>query len=240
MIENELNSENAKAGSEITPGQRLEIVILRYFGKQKTLAEKVGLAANTISKYISGNLSISKATAMRFQDSAGINANYLLNGIEPMILNEEQAVVGKDYPIRFRGDAPMFPSEIKKKQAEKTHNRGMIKQYIHVPSGRKKYLLSEHGEVNIIDVVVDGIKEPIAILMNTPDFCKKYNLNIGSILIMNEFYEDGDIVFVAINEKHYIAELDNDILIDIADDTEIIITDDIKIIGSVYSKVERF
>ncbi len=225
--------EETKVQDEITAGQRLEAVILKYFEKQSILAEKAQVSPNTISQYISGRIGISKKTAMRMQDLAGINANYLLNGEEPMMIANTQPA--KPYKILHQGDVPA----IKSKQEQKTHYRGIIKQMLLESSGSRRENLIDNGEVNIMDVVIDGIKSPINILITATHFREKYQIKANASLVIGEEYTDGNTVLAFDGKQFMLLEIDGEQMIDIADGKEVKDTESIDIIGAVFSLTTR-
>ena len=78
-----------KPVDELSPGQRLDIVISKYFGKQNEFAEATNLAPHAVSRYTEGETITPKA-ALDIQNFAGVNADYILNGTMPMMLSEKK------------------------------------------------------------------------------------------------------------------------------------------------------
>ncbi len=215
----------------VTIGRRLESIILTFFDSQVKFSEKTHLTESVISEYISGNRKITDRAAIKMQELAGINANYLLNGIEPMMIADVKPE--KSYKPKYQGDIPRANNTLDVTRSLAT--------YLNLTKSARKEHLDSTGKGDIVDIMFDGIRNPIMIMISSDDFCKKYNVENGAIIIINESYTNGDIVLASIdNTKHVLGEYAKTKLIDLADKTEIPITDDIRIIGMAYRKTERF
>ena len=81
-------------------------------------------------------------------------------------------------------------------------------------------MLVDSGTANIVDVCFDGIKDPVMLLVNAVEFANKYNLFVGSTIILSEQeqYEDRNILLVSIKSEHYLVRLNGGKVIDISDD----------------------
>ena len=79
----------------LSPGERLDIVISKYFGKQNEFAKVTNLAPSAVSQYTQGE-TITKKAALDIQKIAGVNADYILNGEMPMMLSEKEMPYKED------------------------------------------------------------------------------------------------------------------------------------------------
>jgi plasmid maintenance system antidote protein VapI len=217
-----------------TAGQRLEAVVLKHFVKQKLLADKVGVTPNNISMYISGKNTITKKFAMQLQDLAGINADYILNGKEPMMLEDVGIENSKPYQTIYDGPVPIT---IKKKTLLQ---HGYVKQYF-LSSEGKKHLLQDNHEGNVVNSVLGGANEQrkFMIVLISSDFCEYYNLQIGTILIIDEEYSDGDIVLVSYKQRYHFARYENNKLIGKKTKDSMEIVEGMEILGSVFRKIDK-
>ncbi|MDR3046305.1 MAG: hypothetical protein LBU51_01670 [Bacteroidales bacterium] len=88
----------------------------------------------------------------------------------------------------------------------------------------------------------DGIDNPSMISIFSDTFFQKYKIKKGTVLITKEDYLEGNIVLICVKSKYYITKFSNDNFID-CKDKNISFTlknEDIVVVGSVFSKIERF
>jgi len=72
------------------------------------------------------------------------------------------------------------------------------------------------------------------------DFCNKYKIPIGATIVIDDEYQDGEIVLVDLGGNFILAEFQTEKVIDIANEKEYILDGKIKIIGKSYSLLKRF
>jgi hypothetical protein len=101
--------------------------------------------------------------------------------------------------------------------------------------------ISDAGTINIVDRAFDGLKNPTVVQAIENNFCNKYNIKVGTDIIIDEGnYEDGDVVLVKFKKKFYIAELSEGILTDYKDNTSIATGENTEIVGMIFKKIEKF
>ena len=76
-----MNSKNKETG------KRLTFIVSKYFGSAKMLSEITGILQSALSQYMSGQKPITVGTAMKLQDKADINKDFILAGILPEVIN---------------------------------------------------------------------------------------------------------------------------------------------------------
>jgi transcriptional regulator with XRE-family HTH domain len=215
-------------------GERLKTAIDVYYGSQKKFAEIIGVNESTVSGFLSGSNVMSTKTADKIEELAKISKDYLYMAELPMVVDDTIKPIHEDIVIRSS-----VSKELKIKQDEHSTIRGIAKHAIHTKSGRRE-VLSSAGEANIVDIAYNGIKEVLLISMTVVEFCQKYKIEIGSTLVLDDEYQKGEIVYVDMDGHFILAEYGIDKIIDIYGNTEHQLTDEIKIIGKAYSRVERF
>ena len=213
-------------------GARLRNIIEAYFSNQKDFATKVNIIESAISKYANGTLLISDKIANTFQVNAGINKDYLFNGNLPMMLNDAK-------PIKEHLVASKTPTKQLIEQATVSNiNSGWVKQFTLSKSGYRT-ALSNSGDMNLVDFVLDGIDEPISVLLTDVEFCQKYQIQFGSALIVGGDIRDGVIVLVDLDGKFILAVSSGETVKDTRDEQAVYLKSEVTIIGKAYSKMER-
>jgi len=81
-----MNSKNKETG------KRLTFIVSKYFGSAKMLSEITGILQSALSQYMSGQKPITVGTAMKLQDKADINKDFILAGILPEVINNWQPI----------------------------------------------------------------------------------------------------------------------------------------------------
>ena len=213
-------------------GIRLKKIIDAYFDRQKVFAEKVGISEYTLSRYISGAIPISDKTATSFQMLIGVNKDYLLNGNMPMILDERKPL--REHLVR-KADKSI---EERTKQIQTDTSRAFISQKILASSG-KRQILAGNGTINLIDFDLSGVENPMLVSVISLPFCEKYKLSNGVSLMISSEYQEGEIVLAEVGFYFILAEYYKDKLVDIADQSEHLISD-VNIIGKACKKIEIF
>ncbi|MDR0926715.1 MAG: hypothetical protein LBO69_02980 [Ignavibacteria bacterium] len=202
---------------------RFEAVIIKYFGKQRLFASAVGVSANTICKYATQELPISQKMAMKWQELAGVNADYILNGVEPMMLDESRI--------------PIYTGKVPKR----IPIRSTIKQYT-IGGDNRRAVLNDNGEVNIAKVILGAEgKKPLPVMYKVinQDFCNAYNFKYGTDLIIVEMSAvDGDTVLVETNGQYRLCEYRNKKLTDKGANNDVISSKNARIIGVAVLKIE--
>lgn len=241
MTKNSNIKNSEESYKPLAPSFRLKLVIMQYFKQQKILSAKSGIPSDTLSKYVTGRLDISENTAMQLQDLAGINADFLINGNLPMML--EGVEIETPYVVKYPGPPPI-PNSYKEYDATET-TRGIMPYSVLDVQGRRDILLAQ-GRYNIADIAVNGIEQGHSITIQIPQFIEKYKsifpLKLNCYIILNKNYNVGDDVFVSIDDIAYLATYENNnTFIDCATDKEIPIQDKRKtiIIGSYFSSIVR-
>jgi len=234
----EANPEVYKA---LTPAFRLKMVIMQYFKTQKILSIKIAMPPDVLSKYITGRLNITEKVAMQMQDLAGINAEFLLYGNLPIMV--DGATGAKPYDAKYNAPAPI-PNFYREHDKIET-SRGVLDHCIIDYKGSKEVLLPQ-GTMNVVNIAVNGIENGLSICPTTPEFVEKYKhifaMKINSYLILDKKYDIDEDILVVIDNYLYLAIYkDDNIFIDAANNKEIQIKDknSVKIIGSYFSSVIR-
>ena len=175
-----------------TPTSRLNAVVIKYFDTQKEVADLVGISRGTLNGYLSNKHKITVKFAMRLQNATAINANYILNGIEPMMLNA-------NIEPKFEGDVPNF-SNIDTKTLH-----GITKLFILEYEGNHQVLKST-GDASVVNLVLGNLEEntsPFQVRNNLAEFEQDYNIKEKATLILKKDYIDGDLVLFSKNNKKY-------------------------------------
>ena len=231
---------------ESTPALRLDVIILKYFSKQKILADMCEITYDMMSKYVSGRSRITKKASMKMQDMAGINADFVLNGNLPMMIDETKAK--KPYEVRYEGNAPVIQSPVDRtkenfKKENKLMNRGIVSNNILSERGCRGITIPQDN-INLIDITIDGIEKVDTFTVQNPVFIEKYkslfSIKMNSHLVLDLNFHINDYVLVYIDEEFYLALYkDEKTFIDTANDEMIKIKDidSIKIYGAYYSSI---
>ena len=130
-----------------TPADRLNIVIRKYFTTQAELANLLEIDQGSLSSYISGKNKFTKKFALRLQDVARINSDYLLNENLPMMIDETRKPILDD-------NIPYTSKTNTKTQ------HGIIKHYILEYEGSQQ-ILRDTGDASVINVVLGNLEEKI-------------------------------------------------------------------------------
>lgn len=207
-------------------GQRLDAVIIKYFGTQKMLADLIGVTQANLSGYISGRNNITKKLAMLMQSKAGVNADFLLNGNAPMMLDTSRK------PI-FDGSVP----SVEKMNTKTQH--GIIKQYI-LHDNRQKQRLTENGEASIVHLILDNLTDPVPfmVLQISQIFAERYKISIGSIMVIRENYIDEDVVLYTKNNQYFLGIYTEGCVVEFSTKIPENSTD-VSVVGSVIKKIEN-
>jgi len=208
-----------------TPGSRLNIVITKYFQTQQDLANIINVDRSSLSSYINGRYTITKKLVNKMQKTAGINADYILNGNLPMMLDEKRK------PIITR---------ISKIDAKTQH--GIIKQFILQYEGNQ-HALKPDGEGSVINVVLGNTEEdnqPFRVLNNVIEFEEKYNISISASIILKKNYKDNDLVLYYNGSEYEIGVFYKNKIIEMGTNIEYNANEEgIEIKGRVVGKFEN-
>jgi hypothetical protein len=211
-----------------TPAERLQLVVLKHFGTAATLAKQARMYPNNLSRYMTEKVPISKRFAMQMQDLAGVNANYLLAGEEPMMLPNAESL--KSYP-------PIYEPMQKKISATQ---HGIAKQYILSDNGTRQEMVNS-GEANIASLVYGEIDVnlPFIVYVVSPLFCETYKdyVGISDILIVKTAYSEGDVVLLVSDKQYFLADYKDRKFVDRVTDTPIEADENVKIIGAILKKI---
>ena len=199
---------------------------------------------DAISKYANGRITITEEAVIKMQDLAGINADFILNGNLPMMLDEAKA--GKPYDIKYKGPAPVIKhaalKTIEQQQEITEKTRGIIPHSILETRGRKGVLIPQ-GKINIVDVTINGIQEPSGIIVKDYIFIEQYKsvllLKTDCLLVLDKSYYVDDYVFISVDGIFGLAFYqENDIIVDCASG-KVIEGEDISIYGAIFSVILR-
>lgn len=170
-----------------TPGDRLNAVIANYFESQNQLSLIVGVDKTSLSSYIKGRYPITEKFAYKLQKNGGINSQYILKGLEPMMI-----------------DASRSP-KVHFSNIDNKAEHGTTKQYILRDDGMKQKLLP-NGCVNVINSIFgeNNQQHTFTILQSSFEFARLYDISVGSILILEKEYADDDLVlYTSKKRKQY-------------------------------------
>jgi hypothetical protein len=150
----------------------------------------------------------------------------------------------KPYEVKFANFSGDLPRELKIandvifNKNESQNNNYSIPRIVLSAHGTRS-LITMQDDINIINYIVAGITEPIAIEIKDIAFSNKYSFSQDCILILNKYYVDGDIVLIDISNKLYICEYINNQFLSILNREEIKADNtEINVIGSIYRKLE--
>ncbi|MDR0926430.1 MAG: helix-turn-helix domain-containing protein [Ignavibacteria bacterium] len=181
-------------------GERLEAVIIKYFVKQKKLADKIGIVPDTLSKYITGRMAITKAFAQQLQGKAGINADYILNGNEPMMLEEALATMPR----------PRFDAPVPLRMGKKTLH-GITKQYS-IDGDDVRAELKDEGEANVASILL-GDTDPQPVIYKLSNlayrmrYIDRYKKEVRFIVDERMEVKNGNTVIIAKGEHFYLCKM---------------------------------
>ena len=182
MEKNNINNE--------TPADRLNIVSLKYFKMHKDIADLLGITSGTLGGYLSGRHPITNKFTMRLETSAGISANYILNGIMPMMIDKNRMPIHK-------GKVPLTSNTEVKTQ------HGIIKQFILEYDGNKK-VFRDNGEGSVVSLVIGDLEEkntPFMAFNVLDDFEDDYDIAMNSTIILKKNYSEGDVVLYTYDDE---------------------------------------
>jgi len=220
MTEENINTEHLK-----TPGERLDFFITKYFGKQIAFVNKMETKPDAVSRYVADKVKITHNVALKMQKKTGVNADFILNGNLPVVIDNTIE------PI-FEGNIPT--KTLSKRQDTKLVNRRQMQLTI---SGANE-VLKDASECNIVEFAYANIKNPLLISVISPKFCDYYKIAIGSLLVLSDEVEDGNIVLVKVGRNYQIAKYIDNQFTEYKTDKKISIQ--AELIGSLHAKVERF
>jgi len=220
MIEFNVNTDHLKEAEE-----RLDFFIAKYFGKQIAFADKMEMKPDAISRYASGKSKITQKFALKMQKKTGLNADFVLYGNLPIVIDDSVE------PL-YEGNIP--PKMLSKRQDTKLVNRRQLQLTI---SGANE-VLKDASECNIIEFAYANIKNPVLISVISPKFCENYNIAIGSLLVLSDEVEDGNIVLIKVGRNYEIAEYIDGQFKDYKTGKKI--TSQVELVGSLHAKVERY
>jgi hypothetical protein len=218
--------ENNKEITVNEIAHRLQQIILLYFKSQTRLHEISGVPISSINRICAGKKNLTSKMVIKLQETAGINANYLLSGIEPMMITSQ--VPEKSYQTKYHGILP-----IKAQSTILDLSRSVTDYYVLVGANKQEYL-DVKGKADVVNIAFDGIVKPFLIAICSIDYCNKYNLPFGSDIVVSEFYEEGHTVLAMIDNYFIKAKYTSNRLIDKADCKEYLVTQKTKIVGQIY------
>ena len=222
-----MTEDNVNTNHLTTPGERLDFFITKYFGKQIAFANKVGLKSDAVSRYVSDKTKITHNVALTMQKKTGVNADFILNGNLPIVIDN------KIEPL-FEGNIPAKISH--KRQDTKLVNRRQLQL---TTSGANE-VLKDANECNIVEFAYANIKNPVLISVISPKFCERNDIAIGSLLVLSEEVEDGNVVLIKIARNYQIAKYIDNQFTEYKTDKIITAVDKIELIGALHAKVERY
>ena len=220
MLEENVNTNHLK-----TPGERLDFFITKYFGKQITFANKIDMNPDAVSRYVSNRVKITQKGALKIQKKTGVNADFILNGNTPILIDNSIE------PL-FEGNIP--PKTLSKRQDTKLVNRRQLQLTI---SGANE-VLKDANECNIVEFAYANIKNPVLISVISPKFCDDYEIAIGSLLVLSDDVEDGNIVLIKVGRNYQIAKYIDNQFKEYKTDKKI--TMQAELVGSLHAKIERY
>jgi len=167
-----MEQENREYLLSLTPSERLNYAVIKYFNSQTEFAEKVGLKTQLINKYCNGKTAkIPIANLMQIEEKVYISSQFILTGAGA------EFVDGKILPpVRKIKQLPT--QEITDKVKESKLKRGECNQIILNRSGRAM-TTTETGVINIIETAFDNLKNPVLLHIVDPVFCNKYKFKVA-------------------------------------------------------------
>jgi hypothetical protein len=219
----------------LTPSQRLNYWVVKYYPTRKAFAKEVGLSESLIGKYCRGEtIKIPIKTLITMENKAGLNPNFILDGD-----SSELALGTIKSPKRTPDSIPLVDNIDKRKIKKQT--MGECSMAFVERSGLNVHIV-DGNEISVVDIVKDGLVNPKVLVFNDKNFCDDYKYKYGvKIVIDNGVIDDGDVVIAKTKRDFFIAYYSRDekTLIDIR--TNKLIEDkDIMIIGKAFTKIEGF
>jgi hypothetical protein len=180
---------------------------------------------DAVSRYVSDKVRITQKFALKMQKKIGVNADFILNGNMPIVIDDSIE------PL-FEGNIPL--KTLSKRQDTKLVNRPQLQLTI---SGANE-VLKDTNECNIVEFVYADIKNPVLISVISPKFCEKYEMAIGSLLVLSDEVEDGNIVLIKVGRNYEIAKYIDNQFKEYKTDKKI--TMQAELVGSLHAKIERY
>jgi len=209
-----------------SPCDRLNAVLLKYFITQKNLAQIIGISPNNLGAYTRNINTITEKFAMLLQTKAGINADYILNGNEPMMLANVEP--------KYAGDVP-----VRNKTKTKYQPQYDLKKHFVVKNEGKKRRFIDMGQTNINSFVFieqEKDNEEFIVSIHTQEFEAMYGLAMFDVLIIHTEYEEGDYILFVRNDNCYIGKYNNGEVVEVRSG-EVDGINDVKVIGAIYKKI---
>ena len=239
------NEEEEKKNIEnlltLTPAERLNYWIMKYYTTKKEFSKTVGIGEETISRYCSGKArKISPSNLMLMQQKAGVNITFIAEGTQPELtdgitISPQKKIITlpSNSPIIMN---PNIDDKIKTKKSvrgectfSKVERTGMN---IHIVDGIV---------ANIVDMVIDGLESPKILIFHDIEFCNNYKLKIGCEIVIDEGkYEDGDVVIAKSKRACFIADYSEGKLYNKDIDKTVIDNEGVEVLGRVFKKIEGF
>ena len=132
----------------------------------------------------------------------------------------------------FEGNIPI--KTLSKRQDAKLVNRRQLQLTI---SGANE-VLKDSNECNIVEFAYANIRNPVLISVISPKFCDYYGIALGSLLVLSEEVDDGNIVLIKVGRNYQIAKYIDKQFTEYKTDKKITIQ--VELIGSLHAKVERY
>jgi len=235
-----------ESSDTITSQSRLRYLIDKYFKTQKEFADKAQVHLSIVTEFLNYKTKkISNKNLMKIEANVGFSTKYILHGIGDEIVKGYQLI-----PVIESANPVALPSNIESKSDKargKNLNRGESMKMT-LATSVKNTKLTDHAVSNVVDAVFDELGKPMQVQIADIGFSSKYELKIGSIIIIDEGnYQDGDIVLLQYKRRHYLCEyiknvdgeslLDTDLNLATREDINIA---DAEIIGAVYSEIRKF
>ena len=221
-MENNINTSHLK-----NAGDRLGFFISKYFEKQVAFANKMEIKPDAVSRYVSGKVEITHKFALKMQKKIGLNADFILNGNMPIVI---------DNCIE-----PLYEGDIPPKTLSKKHDKDtklISKNQLQLTTSGANEVLKYANECNIVKFAYANIKNPILVSVISPKFCDNYGIPIGSLLVLSDEVEDGNIVLIKVGSNYEIAKYIDNQFIEYKTDKKI--NTPVELVGSLHAKIERY
>jgi len=201
-----------------TPGDRLNIVITKYFETQKEVSGISGVDTGSLSSYISGRYNITKKLTNKLQKTTGISSDYLLNGNLPMMLDDTRKQI---------------ISRVSKIDAKQQHG---ITTHLILQYEGDMQILKFNGESSVVNLVLGNLEEtplPFQVFNNLLEFAEDYDIPLGSTLILKRDYKNKNLVLFTDKENYRLGIYNKKQVTDIKDTSKSYHEDNIDIAGRV-------
>jgi transcriptional regulator with XRE-family HTH domain len=212
----------------VAVGNRLKQVIFSKQLSQTQFAKENNLDVSALNHYINGSRLIPIDVANSLQKISGVSKWYLYDGIEPMIIKDE--------------DIKTKIGQLEKVRKETTAHQGVIPNLIMSREGLNSEI-ANRGEFNVVGIAINGIKEPQAVEIRDEVFVDTYYkicpLVLNCHLIVSTSFFDGDIVLIKTGREHKIAVLYDEKYYEVINKTELILSKG-NVVGKIYSIVIKF